>query len=201
MHHHHYHIATSAIRLKQPKDSNQPSATRLNQLMQCNRPPLRAHRGHRQPMPVLLPGQLRHGDLHQSYMRDRKAMDLMRSAVPQDSDPNGANIVIQRVPDRPKLATVSAIPSCRDKGALQLELTQENMDLMPPAESAHDPNIAYFPDASWISGRNHVRCTYSKRKVWRIKPQGVECGCDDAAAEKEAAAFAAAAAAQQFYNY
>ena len=138
-------------------------------------------------MPVLLPGQLRHGDLHQSYMRDRKAMDLMRSAVPQDSDPNGANIVIQRVPDRPKLATVSAIPSCRDKGALQLELTQENMDLMleePPAESAHDPNIAYFPDASWISGRNHVRCTYSKRKVWRIKPQGVECGCDDAAAEK-----------------
>ena len=129
-------------------------------------------------------------------------MDLMRSAVPQDSDPNGANIVIQRVPDRPKRdlidvemctrtgiqATVSVIPSWRDKGALQIELTQENMDLMleePPAESAHDPNIAYFPDASWISGRNHVRCTYSKRKVWRIKPQGVEYGCDDAAAEKK----------------
>ena len=98
-------------------------------------------------------------------------MDLMRSAVPHDSDPNGANIVILRVPDRPKLATASAIPSCRDKGALQLELTQENMDLMPPAESAHDPNIVYFPDASWISGRNHVRCHTANAKFGGSSPK------------------------------
>ena len=107
------------------------------------------------------------------FMRDRKAMDLMRAAAPQDADPNESNIVAPKLPDRPKRelidlipkiidvevytrtrvqATVSVIPSWRDKGALQIELTQENMDLMleePPAESAQfNPNLTAYPNAA-----------------------------------------------------
>ena len=128
------------------------------------------------------------------FMRDRKAMDLMRAAAPQDADPNESNIVVPRVPDRPKRelidlipkiidievetrtgvqATVSVIPSWRDKGALQIELTQENLDLMleePPAVSApFVPNLAEFPNTSWVGSRKCVRTSY-----WDSRQGGVE---------------------------
>ena len=96
---------------------------------------------------------------HIKGLRDRKAKELMQ-ALCQNEDPNEENPRQGRMPTRPKRelivqiepiidvevetkngvqATVSVIPSWRDKGALQIELTQENMDLLledPPAVSA-----------------------------------------------------------------
>ena len=70
-------------------------------------------------------------------------------------------------------ATVVVLPSWREKGVLQIELTKENMDLLledPPAASApFTPKISQT-DAICLSHRNHVRCTYweSKKKVWKL---------------------------------
>ena len=160
-------------------------------------------------------------------LRDSKAMELMRAAAPQDEDPNESNIVVPRIPDRPKRelidlipkiidievetrtgvqATVSVIPSWRAKSALQIELTQENLDLMleePPAASApFIPNLAEFPNTSWFGPRKQVRCSYwdSRREGWKVKSQGVDFEDDATHDEKEAAVFAAAAALQEFFN-
>ena len=61
-------------------------------------------------------------------------------------------------------ATVNVLPSWREKAVLQIELTNENMDLLledPPAASApaFTPKISQ-PDVVWVGCRNHVRCTY-----------------------------------------
>ena len=59
--------------------------------------------------------------------------------------------------------TVKVRPSCREKAVLQIELTQENMDILleePPAESApFSPRIDQ-PNVVWVASRNHARCTY-----------------------------------------
>ena len=95
---------------------------------------------------------------HIKDIRNRKALQLMQ-ALAKDEDLNETSIVA-RMPDRPKRelidqiasiidievctrngvqATVSVIPSWRKNKALQIELTQENMDLLleePPDEPA-----------------------------------------------------------------
>ena len=76
-------------------------------------------------------------------------------------------------------ATVNVLPSWREKGVLQIELTKENMDLLledPPAASAQFVPSIIHPDVTWVAGRNHVRCTYwhSKKKTWKIKSKLIE---------------------------
>ena len=167
---------------------------------------------------------------HMKTLRDRKTMDLMRAAAQEGEDPNASisdPTNNNRLPERPKRelidlipkiididvstnngiqATVSVIPTWRDKGALQIELTEENMDLMleaPPAESApFNPNLAGFPQARWVAKRGHVRCSYwdSKRQMIKMHSQKVEFGLDAAPEEKESLVHAAAAAVQEFYN-
>ena len=76
-------------------------------------------------------------------------------------------------------ATVKVLPSWREKGVLQIELTQENMDLLledPPAASAQFVPSIIHPDVTWVAGRNHVRCQYwnSQKKSWKIKSKLIE---------------------------
>ena len=168
---------------------------------------------------------------HIKTLRDCKTMDLMRAAAQKGDDPNAgiSNFANNnnKLPERPKCelidlipniididvstnngiqATVSVIPTWRDKGALQIELTQENMDLLleaPPAESApFNPNLAAFPQAKWVAKRGHVRCSYwdSKREMIKMHSQRVEFAPDDTPEEKESLVHAAAAAVQEFYN-
>ena len=52
---------------------------------------------------------------------------------------------------------------------LEIELTEENMDLLledPPAESARPfvPRIDE-PNVLWVSHRNHVRCKWDARDL------------------------------------
>ena len=116
---------------------------------------------------------------HIKALRDRKAVQLMQ-ALATEEDLNETNVAA-RMPDRPKRelidqiasiidievctrngvqATVSVIPSWRNKKALQIELTQENMDLLlqePPDEPApFNPAAAVsarYANVHWVSLR------------------------------------------------
>ena len=168
---------------------------------------------------------------HIKGLRDRKAKELMQ-ALCQNEDPNEENPRQGRMPARPKRelidqidpvinvevetkngvqATVNVIPSWRDKGALQIELTQENMDLLledPPAVSApfNPKYLEDYPNVSWISARNHLRITWwdSKKKTWRIASHPValedHVGGEVSEEEKEGAVCQAAAFLQQQYE-
>ena len=149
----------------------------------------------------------------------RKAKELMQ-ALCQNEDPNEENPRQGRMPTRPKRelidqidpvinvevetkngvqATVNVIPSWRDKGALQIELTQENMDLLledPPAVSApFNPNLEDYPNVTWISARSHLRIRWwdSKHQKWRIGSQFVNLEEHDGEEEN--------ITTQQFENY
>ena len=161
---------------------------------------------------------------HIKTLRDRKSRQLMQAVIPSD-DPNGDNVETS-VSDRPRRelidfipniidievdtmngirATVSVVPSWREKGALQLELTTEGMELLleePPAASARFlPNLTAYPNVSWISDRNHVRTVWwdSKKKVWRIKSRKVEFEPDTTNDEAEQLVLDAAANLEAFY--
>ena len=108
---------------------------------------------------------------HIRKLRDAKAKEAMRGLANQE-DPNDRDSIspaegamtrpmrelIDRIPKILDLsvmtrngfeATVSVLPSWREKGVLQIELTKENMDLLledPPAVSApFTPKISH-PD-------------------------------------------------------
>ena len=152
----------------------------------------------------------------------------MHAAALQDADPNESNIVVPKLPDRPKRelidlipkiidievetrtgvqATVSVISTWRSKSTLQIELSEDNLDLLledPPAASARFiPNLAEFPNTRWIGNRNQVRCSYwdSKRGGWKIKSQGVNFQDADTIEEKEAAVSAAASVLEEFFHH
>ena len=79
------------------------------------------------------------------------------------------------------VASVKMLPSWRERGVLQLEITQPNLDLLldePPAEPA--PWIPTLDHANvyWIGSRNQVRCYWydSDKMKSRIKSMGVELG-------------------------
>ena len=101
-------------------------------------------------------------------------------------------------------ARVKVVPSWREKGVLQIELTKENMDLLledPPAASAPlTPKISQ-PDVVWVGGRNHVRCTYwdSKKKAWKIKSKHIEFDSDMENDQKQQIVADEAEAMQQFF--
>ena len=164
---------------------------------------------------------------HIKSLRDRKVMELMLAASVQDEDPNEPNPVAQTTPTRPKRelidlipkiidievetrtgvqATVSVISTWKSRMTLQIELSEDNLDLLleePPAVSApFIPNLAEFPNTRWIGNRNQVRCSYwdSKHGGWKIKSQGVNFQDADTIEEKEAAVSAAASVLEEFFN-
>ena len=101
-------------------------------------------------------------------------------------------------------ATVSVLPSWREKGVLQIELTKENMDLLlesPPAAPApFTPKITQ-PDVTWVRFRNQVRCSYwdSKKRGWRTKSELIEFEPDMAEAQMQSIVDREAAAMQEFF--
>ena len=103
------------------------------------------------------------------------------------------------------VASVNLLPSSRERGVLQLEITQPNLDLLlddPPAEPAPwMPNLDH-EHVHWYPSKNQVRCYYwdSGKSKTRLKSKGVELGCfmDDAA--KLAATRTAADELQRFYD-
>ena len=136
---------------------------------------------------------------HIKNLRDRKSRQLMQAVIPSD-DPNGDNVETS-VSDRPRRelidfipniidievdtlngirATVSVVPSWREKQALQIELTTEGIELLleePPAASARFlPDLSNYPNVSWISDRNHVRTVLwdSGKKKWRTTSMYVD---------------------------
>ena len=89
----------------------------------------------------------------------------------------------------------------RKNKALQIELTQENMDLLleePPAESApFNPAAAVsarYANVHWVTLRKAVRCTWrdSKKKKWTITSRLVEFEPDAGYDEKLAVVMAVA---------
>ena len=126
---------------------------------------------------------------HIKKIRDAKAAEAMRGLSHSEEDPTDLNNIrpegtlnrprrelIDRIPRVLEItvvtrngveATVNVLPSWREKGVLQIELTKENMDLLledPPAASApFTPKISQT-DVVWLSHRNHVRCTYWESK-------------------------------------
>ena len=102
-------------------------------------------------------------------------------------------------------ATVVVLPSWREKGVLQIELTEENIDLLleePPAESSPFVPEIIEPDVVWVCTRNHVRCTFwdSKKKAFRIKSKHIEFDPDMEDAEIQEIVNREAEAMQSFYN-
>ena len=164
---------------------------------------------------------------HIKSLRDRKVMDLMLASSVQEEDPNEPNPVAQTTPTRPKRelidlipkiidievetrtgvqATVSVISTWRSKSTLQIELSEDNLDLLleePPAVSApFIPNLAEFPHTFWLGSRKCVRTSYwdSRQGVWKVKSQTVDFQDDDAIEEKQAAVSAAASVLEEFFH-
>ena len=165
---------------------------------------------------------------HIKALRDRKALELMR-ALAQEEDLNETNVAA-RMPDRPKRelidqiasiidievctrngvqATVSVIPSWRNNKSLQIELSQENMDLLleePPDEPApFNPAAAVsarYPNVHWLTHRNAVRCTWydSKKKKSTTTSRNVEFEPDADNEEKLSLVMAVAKRLQRFYE-
>ena len=165
---------------------------------------------------------------HIKALRDRKAVELML-ALAKEEDLNETNVAA-RMPDRPKRelidqiasiidievctrngvqATVSVIPSWRNNKSLQIELSQENMDLLleePPDEPApFNPAAevaARYPNVHWLTHRNAVRCTWydSKKKKQTTTSRNVEFEPDADNEEKLSIVMAVAKRLQKFYE-
>ena len=114
-------------------------------------------------------------------------------------------IITVDVPTASMMASVNLLPSWRERGVLQLEMTQPNLDLLlddPTAEPAPWKPELDHEDVYWISSRNQVRCYWwdSGKQRTRIKSIGVElCPHMDESA-KLAASRTAADELQQFYD-
>ena len=165
---------------------------------------------------------------HIKDIRNQKAVQLMQ-ALAKEEDLNETNVAA-RMPDRPKRelidqiasiidievctrngvqATVSVIPSWRNNKSLQIELSQENMDLLleePPDEPApFNPAAAVsarYPNVHWLTHRNAVRCTWydSKKKKSTTTSNNVEFEPDADNEEKLSVVVAVAKRLQRFYE-
>ena len=129
-------------------------------------------------------------------LRNERVKEALRQLAAED-DPNEGNPVLHGMPNRPKReiidklppvlsipvvtgsgleTSVNVLPSWFERGMLQIELTQETMDLLleapAPAESARPfvPRVTE-PNVAWVAHRNHVRCHWSGIKNPRILQQ------------------------------
>ena len=162
---------------------------------------------------------------HIKRLRNRKVEKLMKELA-QDDDPNGDNLVHGGQQNRPKrelidrlpstivievetrsgiAASVNVLPSWRERGVLQIELTEQNMDLLceePPAEPAPWTPCVRQPDVFWVAPRKHVRCNWwdSKRHKMRTKSKLVEFDSDMDNEQKQQVVTSAAAELQEFHE-
>ena len=157
---------------------------------------------------------------HIKRLRNKKVKELMQALCDEEETaPNPGKLIRPKrelcarlpeiiavdVPTASMVASVNLLPSSRERGVLQLEITQPNLDLLlddPPAEPAPwMPNLDHG-NVHWYPFRNQVRCYYwdSGKSKTRLKSKGVELGCfmDDAA--KLAATRTAADELQRFYD-
>ena len=130
--------------------------------------------------------------------RNKKVHELML-ALSLEDDPNEENAQTDgtvRMPKRelidrlPKIitidvtttsmvASVDVLPTWRDDGVLQIEITQSNLDLLleePPAEPAPWKPEIEQQDVYWVESRNHVRCTYWDSKKLKRRYKSHACG-------------------------
>ena len=88
---------------------------------------------------------------------------------------------------------------------LQIELSQENLDLLLEAPRA-EPTPPFTPnieqrDVVWVKDRSHVRCTYwdPKTNRRRTKSQSIEFDSDCEESQKQEIVNREAEAMQQFF--
>jgi hypothetical protein len=161
---------------------------------------------------------------HIKTLRNKKVHELMQ-ALSKEDDPNEEHALTDGTLNMPKrelfdrlpkiitidvatasmVASVKMLPSWRERGVLQLEITQPNLDLLldePPAEPAPWIPTLDHANVHWVGSRNRVRCYYydSIKMKARIKSMGVELGHDMPDAVKLAATRKVADELQQFYD-
>jgi hypothetical protein len=81
------------------------------------------------------------------------------------------------------VASVNVLPSWRDKGVLQLEITQPNLELLleqPPADATPWAPQIESANVSWRSSTNTVHCKYwdSRTSKYRSRSISVEFGSE-----------------------
>ena len=157
-------------------------------------------------------------------VRDRKVFELMLSVLPQ-SDPNEDNPVVTSVSDRARRELINQIPKTIDievdtrnrirarvtvvaswpeNGALQIELTRENMELLleePPAGSARFlPILALYPNVKWVPAGSLVRTIWwdSEQRMWNFTSLKVEFEPDTTNDAAEKLVWAAAEELEQY---
>ena len=102
-------------------------------------------------------------------------------------------------------ATVRVLPSWRESSVLQLELTQDNLDLLleepRPEETQFTPTISQ-PDVAWVKDRNYVRCRYwsSRTKKWRTRSRLIDFDSDMDDDKKQELVDIGAIALQRIFN-
>ena len=163
-------------------------------------------------------------------LRDAKSVELMHGLDTEENNPNGSDSnhrpegslrapkreLIDKIPRVLELevatsngweATVNVLSSRRGKSVLQIELTNENIDLLlegPPTESVQfTPTICGVncPDVTWYSPRNHLRCTYwnSKKQTWTIKSKLIEFDANESDEQRQELVDKEANALQAFF--
>ena len=164
------------------------------------------------------------------HRRNTKVAELMRAIASAEVDPNSNGCISPDAEDRrlsrpkrelidkiPKTIevevetrngvqhTVRVVPSWRERGVLQLELTQDNLDLLleepRPEATPFTPTIDQ-PDVVWVKDRNHVRCTYwsSKTKKWRTTSRPIDFDSDMDDDKKQELVDIGAIALQRIFN-
>jgi len=173
---------------------------------------------------------------HIKAIRNAKTLELMTALSNHEGDPNddmpndsNSSPCKSRKTDRPRRELIDDLPKVidlevhtrsgiratvrvtrccrRSNSQLEIELTDDNLDLMredPPAASAQfNPAVsAQYPTVRWVSKRNSVRCTWwdSKKKRWKTTSRLVEFDEGAGDEEKESAVNDAAAYLQSFYE-
>jgi len=165
--------------------------------------------------------------LYIKTLRNKQVDELMQPLSIED-DPNDENARIDTTVRRPKrelidrlppfitvdvatatrerqliVTSVDVLPTWRDCGTLQIEMTQPNLDLLlesPPAETAPWKPEIEQQDVRWVDTRHHVRCRYwdSKRSKRKYKSVTVEFSSD---MDNEATLGAVSSAAMELQEF
>ena len=133
---------------------------------------------------------------HIRNLRNQKVKELMEQ-LSAGEDPNNEDAQIDGTLSKPKrelvdrlpkiltiavatasvVASVKVLPSWRDNGVLQLEITQPNLELLleqPPAESAPWTPQIETANVSWRSSTNTVQCKYWDSKTSKYRSRSIE---------------------------
>ena len=160
---------------------------------------------------------------HIKSLRNKMVYELMQK-LSKEEDPNEENAQCDGPLTMPKrelfdrlpailtidvkttsmVSSVNVLPSSRNQGVLQIELTQPNLDLLleEPAVSAPWTPTIKHENVTWIAGRNMVRCIWwdSKKFKNKTRPMSAEFSSDMDNDSKDAAVLSAAEKLQEFYD-